>query len=70
MFSKRRAALSPMSKRHCDDIQADKKEHRSKEKPRSNDETDEHRGEDENTYVVDRTVQHDGYGPSLRYVVR
>lgn len=70
MVSFHKTALSPTSRRHCDNRPADRKEHSSIEEPRLDKETEEHQREDNNTYAVGWVDKRVGSGPSSCYVVR
>lgn len=64
-----RITLSPIPRHHYDDDPAERSKHCSKEETHSDGKADEHREEDEQTYVADKIVRHVGSGPRLRYVV-
>lgn len=56
MVTIHREALGHKSRCRCDDTPTDMKEHCSEKEHRSDDKTNEHRGENYNTYAVDRIV--------------
>lgn len=65
-----RTTFIPNSKRHHDDNLADKNDQSSGEKPCLDGKDDEHPEEGDKAYVVDKMVQHNGFGSGLRHVVR
>lgn len=64
------AALSPMSRRHCDEDRIDEENGLKKQDPRWETGSDEGRAGTDNTYVATRIVRHNGFGSRLRYVLR
>lgn len=66
----RLATLKPTSRQHCDANLVDRNAKSSEEVPSLDLETDEHRDEDDNTYVFNKIARRIGSRPRHRFVVR